>query len=135
LSSPRLLPLFLRVYGAIDLVALAAVVAPREQLAAMHAAMGLGTLPEGEIVVYLARAMSALCAMYGAVLIYLSLDVVRNANVIRFLAVAAIVHGTAMLVVDLREGMPWWWTAAEGPTFALAGATILVLARWELEDA
>lgn len=128
------MPIFLRVYGAIDLVAIAAVFAPREQLAATHAAMGLGALPEGELVVYLARAMSALCAMYGALLIYLSLDVVRNAGVLRFLAIAAIVHGSVMLAVDLREGMPWWWAAAEGPTFAVAGAIILLLAWWELDS-
>jgi hypothetical protein len=35
----------------------------------------------------------------------------------------------ALLGVDLAAGMPWWWTAAEGPGGVAFGAVLFVLAR------
>jgi hypothetical protein len=34
-----------------------------------------------------------------------------------------------LLGVDLAAGMPWWWSASEGPGGVVFGALLFVLAR------
>jgi hypothetical protein len=62
-------------------------------------------------------------------ILFVSCDVRRYGRLITFLAVAALVHGLILFGVDVAEGMPRWWTAAEGPCFAATGAVVL-LAQW-----
>ena len=102
---------------------------PRQWIAAGHAWAGLGDLPPGPIVGYLARSASALYALHGALIVVMSFDVTRYARLITFLAAAAVVHGGVMLAIDLTEGMPLWWTLFEGPAFAATGAVVLILQR------
>jgi len=47
-----------------------------------NAAIGLGELPGKPIVVYLVRGMSAMCALYGGLLLVLAGDVHRYRRVI-----------------------------------------------------
>ena len=42
---------------------------------------------------------------------------------------AALLGGVGLLALDLSLGMPWWWTAGEGPFVTLLGLVILVLQR------
>jgi hypothetical protein len=126
----RTLALVLRGLGGLDLLALAAVFLPRRWLEVAHAWAGLGELPDAPVVGYLIRSASALYALHGAMVLYLSFDVVRYWRLIRFLAVAALVHGVVMLGIDLAEGMPAWWRYAEGPCFAATGAVVLFLLWW-----
>jgi hypothetical protein len=126
-KGQRALALTLRCLGAVDLLALAAVVLPRPWMAAGHAVLGLGALPAEPIVGYLARSASALYGLHGAMILFLSFDVVRYARLITFLAVAALLHGAVMFGIDVAEGMPAWWTAVEGLSFATTGAVVLLL--------
>ncbi len=119
----------LRILGTIDLMALIAVLMPRTLMTEIHGLTGLGPFPEGAIVTYLARSASAMYALHGALIIWLSLDVKRYAPAIRFLAYAAVVHGGAILAIDVAEQMPFWWRIAEGPCFAGTGLIILWLQR------
>ena len=43
--------------------------------------------------------------------------------------VALALVGLILLGVDVGAGMPWWWSAFEGPLWAGLGALMLVLAR------
>lgn len=128
-AGQRLLVVVLRAFGVLDLCAAGAVVVPLRWMAAAHAWLGLGPLPPGPLVGYLARSASALYALHGALVLFLSFDVRRYGPVITFLAAAALVHGAVMLGIDLAEGMPGWWTAVEGIGFAATGAVVLV-AQW-----
>ncbi|MEX0728470.1 MAG: hypothetical protein WD065_19515 [Planctomycetaceae bacterium] len=119
----------LRVLGVIDLLALAAVFMSREQMATLHLWSGLGTFPEGAVVGYLARSASSMYALHGALILYLSTDVVRYFAVIRFLAYAALVHGGVIFTIDFIEPMPAWWRWAEGPCFAGTGLIVLCMQR------
>jgi hypothetical protein len=119
------LAVVLRVLGCVDLLALVAVVMPREWMAQGHAWAGLGELPPAPIVGYLARSASFLYALHGAAVVFISFDVARYRPLITFLAAAALVHGAVMLGIDLAEGMPLWWTAVEGPGFAATGVAVL----------
>ena len=59
----------------------------------------------------------------------MSFDLRRHRPVIRYLGLAIVLIGLTLFAVDLLEGMPWWWSAAEGPFNIAFGALILVLAR------
>ena len=115
--------------GAIDLLAIVAVVMPRRWIEIGHAGAGLGESPAAPIVGYFARSSSALYALHGAMIVLISFDVTRYWRLITFLAAAALVHGGVMLAIDLAEGMPRWWTLVEGPAFAATGAVVLALQR------
>lgn len=130
----RALALLLVALGLIDLSALAAVVMPREWMASMHEAAGLGSLPDAPIVGYLARSSSALYALHGALMLALATDVARFAPIIRLLAWGAIVHGLVIFGIDFAEQMPIWWRIAEGPCFSLTGVVTLVVQNASCED-
>ena len=116
----------LRGLGVLDLCALFAFVMPREWIAIGHSTTGLGDLPVGPLIGYLVRSASFLYAMHGLFMLYLSFDVPRYWSLIRFLACIKVLHGVIMLSIDLREGMPLWWTIAEGPGFAATGLIVLL---------
>jgi hypothetical protein len=78
---------------------------------------------------YLTRSVSALYALHGALLIFLSLDVRRYLPLVRFLGAASIVMGVLLLGLDLAVGMPVFWTVAEGPPVVALGLVILVSVR------
>lgn len=118
--------LLLRFLGGVDLLAFVAVVMPRAWMEAAHSLAGMGAFPDAPIAGYLARSASALYALHGMLLLYMSLDVARHWGLIRFFAIAALFHGLIMLSVDVREEMPVWWTVLEGPTFAVTGLAVIV---------
>jgi hypothetical protein len=77
---------------------------------------------------YLTRSLSAMYAMHGALVIYLSVDVVRYAPVARFAGAVAVVMGAALLGIDLYAGMPAFWTFGEGPFVMLFGGAMYAAA-------
>jgi hypothetical protein len=131
-SGQRSVVFVLRCFGCLDLLAVAAVVMPRRWMEWACVASGTGELPPDAVVGYLARSSSALYALHGALILFLSLDVVRYWRLIRFLALAALVHGVVMFGIDQVEGMPAWWRWTEGPAFAATGAVVL-LCQWRAE--
>jgi hypothetical protein len=125
----HVLVLILRILGTIDLLAVAAVFLPLEWMAKAHAWLGMGLLPEQPIISYLTRSASALYALHGALILFISTDVRRYAPLIKFLAVAALVHGVALYLIDSIAGMPGFWIALEGPTVAASGVIVLMIQR------
>jgi hypothetical protein len=126
-TSCRLLVVVLRVLGVIDLLSLGAVVMPVAWMQSVHAWAGLGQLPAEPIVGYLARSASVLYALYGVLLIYMSWDVLRYWRLIRLCAITATVQGLVIIGIDVAEGMPLWWTLAEGPSLAASGLLLLAI--------
>jgi hypothetical protein len=119
----------LRFLGCLDLLALGAVLMPQRWMEAVAVRAGLEGLPPAPVVGYLARSASALYALHGAMILYVSCDVARHWGLIRFLAAAALVHGAVVFGIGAAEGMPLWWRLAEGPSFAATGAVVLLLQR------
>ena len=128
-NPERLLVWLLRLFGASTLTALGAVFMPHDWMNLIHQRLGMGELPHLPIVGYLTRSISALYALHGALLIFLSLDVRRYLPLVRFLGAASVVMGVLLLGLDLAVGMPVFWTVAEGPPVVALGLVILVLAR------
>ena len=128
-TADRLLVLLLRMVGAMECLAIFPTVMPRSWMATIHQHIGLGPFPEGPIVEYLARAMSAFYAFHGGLLLLLSTDVRRFAPLLTYAAATVVGFGALALVVDLSLGMPWWWTLGEGPFLAAFGVVLLAL-QW-----
>jgi hypothetical protein len=126
-ARERALALLLRCLGLLDLCAVLVIVAPRGWIDGAHQAVGLGPFPVEPIALYLARSTSALYALHGALIVYLSFDVARQARLIRFLALAALVHGAVILAIDIPLDLPTWWKLVEGPAFSATGLAVLLM--------
>ena len=124
----KALMILLRIAGLISLSALAACVMPFVWMMDIHHFLGMGELPEGPIIGYLTRSLSAMYALHGAIVLFVSGDVRRYLPVVKCLAVLAIAFGAGMLWLDVTVGMPPAWTACEGPFFVVLGGVMLWLA-------
>jgi hypothetical protein len=129
IHQERLLKLFLRIIGTASLLAVAAVVMPYAWMNAVHEWLGMGELPSEPIVGYLARSTSAFYALLGGLLWVVSFDPQRHRLVLHYLGTAIILFGATLLVVDIVEGLPLYWSVIEGPLNAAFGVCILILSR------
>ena len=123
------LKLLLRVFGAATGLAIVAVFMPTVWMDACHRAILDKPLPDGPVVVYLARSLSGFYAIFGGLLILTSVDVRRYAAVINYLAAVCIVASVAVTALDAMLALPWWWTALEAPPLLPAGLLMIVLLR------
>jgi hypothetical protein len=130
----RTLAIVLRIMGAIDSLAVLAIFLPQEWMATAHAWLGMGKLPEQPIIGYLTRSASALYALHGAMILFVSTDVERYTPLIKFLAVAALIHGIVLFLIDVEVGMPGFWRLIEGPGIAAMGTIVLTMLPPEQEE-
>jgi hypothetical protein len=128
-KSDRALVILLRFVGVSALFALVAVFMPSSWMAATHRWLGLGEMPTGPVVEYLARSLSAFYALMGALCLVLTTNLGRSRPLVRFLGAAFALMSVVLLGVDLAAGMPCWWSASEGPGGVVFGALLFVLAR------
>jgi hypothetical protein len=99
-------------------------------MAATHRWLGLGEeMPSGPVVEYLARSLSAFYALFSAICLLLASDLERYRPLVRFLGVLFALFGLVAFGIDLAAGMPWWWTAFEGPPGVPVGALLFFLVR------
>jgi hypothetical protein len=118
--------LLLRIIGSVALLALVAVVMPYSWMNAVHQWLGMGELPSEPVVGYLARSTSAFYAFLGGLFWVVSFDLHRHRMVLCYLGVVIVIFGAVLLVVDLLEGMPLWWSLGEGPINIVFGIVILM---------
>jgi hypothetical protein len=128
-QSDKVLAFLLRFVGVGALFALIAVFMPLSWMATTHRWLGLGDMPTGPVVEYLARSLSAFYAVMGALCLVVASDLERYRPLVRFLGVAFALMSVVLLGVDLTAGMPWWWTASEGPGGVVFGALLFLLAH------
>jgi hypothetical protein len=126
----RWLRLLLRGTAVVMGSALIPAVMPLAWMDAVHQKLGMGPLPQGPVVEYLARTLSAFYAFHGGLLWIFAGDVRRYARPIGFSFGAGCVFGAALTVLDARIGLPAHWAMAEGPfVLLLSGAALLLLVR------
>jgi hypothetical protein len=129
-KSDKVLVILLRyLLGIPGLFALVGVFMPLSWMAAAHRWLGLGEMPTAPTVEYLARSVSAIDALLGALCLVMASDPERYRPLVRFFGVALALLGIVFTGVDGVAGMPWWWTAFEGPPGVPIGALLFVLAR------
>ena len=115
--------------GAMTLLALPAVFMPTAWMDGFHRNLGLGPLPQGPIVEYLARSVSALYAAFGSLTLLIAWDLRRFGPVVTWWGATAIVFGCILYWVDTIAPMPAHWKWGEAPYLVLTGAVVLVLQR------
>jgi hypothetical protein len=126
----KALVVLMRAAGVMLLIAVIPAVMPFAWMKDIHRLLGMGELPEGPIMGYLTRSLSAMYAMHGALVFFISLDVRRYRPVVKCLAVLGIIFGLGMLVLDFVVGMPFQWTMHEGPFIVIMGFVMLWLAGY-----
>ncbi len=127
MSAERLLRWLLWVNAGILLLALPCALLPFAWMDAVHReALGLGPLPDIPITKYMARSLSLVYALHGAVILVILSDWQRYRPAVPIISSLHVGFGCAMLAVDVDAGLSWWWAAGEGP--GLAGYALVVLA-------
>ena len=134
-SADRLLQWLLRFVGGIELCAIPFILVPMSWMAEVHASLlGLGPMPQAPIVEYMARTLSLLYAVHGAVVFRVSFDLVRFRPFVGFLGALHIAVGLCIIGIDLAAGLPWWWVLGEGPGIAVGGVLVLLLNRMAINE-
>lgn len=127
MSAERRLKLLLRVLGGVTVTAIVPALMPLSWMDAVHRRLGMGPLPPGPIVEYLARSLSALYAVLGGLVLLISAAPRRHAVIVTYVGVVCVLAGPAAVVLGIAAGLPAWWTAAEGPVLLPVGVAILLL--------
>lgn len=124
----------LRFDGLVLCCAVFAIALSDARMSEMHQGMGMGPLPEGALVSYLTRTVSGLYFLRGALVLLCSTDVLRYLPIVKLLGWGNLAFGVFVLVLDLRLGMPAFWTWMEGPSVIAIGAVLLALAAQVQRD-
>ena len=127
-KADKALVILLRFVGVPALFALVPVFMPISWMTAIHRWLGMGEMPTAPVVEYLARSLSAFYALVGALCLVVASDLDRYRPLVRFLGAAFALMSLVLLGVDLAAGMPWWWSAIEGPPCFVIGAVLWFLA-------
>src|SRR6266852_3800840 len=127
-KADKALVILLRFLGVTMLFALVAVFMPVSWMDATHRWLGLGKIPIAPVVEYLARSLSAFYAVFGALHLLAASDLERYRPLVRFLGMTSALMGVVLLGIDLAAGMPWWWSAFEGPPTVALGVLMFFLA-------
>jgi len=126
-TTDRFLRGYLIVTGLVLLTAAPCAFLPYSWMNAIHEGLGLGTLPDGPMTMYLARSASALYASIGPLYLYLAHEPRIYTGLLRLIGVVKIVLGAVLLGIDLSERLPWFWIGWEGPFVMAWGVGLLVL--------
>jgi hypothetical protein len=135
ISNDVVVKWLLRIIGGAELFAIPFLLFPFSWMNEVHERLlGLGPLLHAPIVEYMARSLTALYAIHGALVFRLSFDVPRFRPVIQFLGGLHVTLGLLVLAGDIAAGLPWWWIVGEGPGIAAAGLAVLVFAQQPKSD-
>lgn len=130
IQNPKfLLRALLLVTGLVCLCALGGLFMPIETMRHIHQMLGLGELPEGPVVQYLARSASGLYAFLGGLMVVLSWNVRAHRGIVRYTGWAWLFFGILLGWIDWTSNLPLWWTVGEAIPTVILGLLILILER------
>ncbi len=129
MNPARQLAYFLRCVGTVAGSALFFAVLPMHAMDSIHRLLGMGPLPVGPIVEYLARSTSFAYALLGALLWTLSFDIERYRALIHGIGYAFLALSLFLLGTDIHAPLPRFWQITEGPITAALGLTLIMLTR------
>ena len=130
MTAKRLLLLLLRINAGVLLLAAPCALLPFAWMDSVHReALGLGSLADAPITRYMARSLSLVYAMHGAVVLFVTLNWQRMRFAVPYLAALHIVQGCAIFAIGLDAGLPWWWVAVEGPSVVAFALVVLAVYR------
>ena len=125
-----LLAMALRIIGMTLLLATATIFLPVDWMEQTHQFLQVGPeFPREPITVYLARSTSALYAIHGAIVFYISFDVLRYCSIAKLIGWLNVALGLTILGVDVLAPMPLYWTLLEGIPVVGGGVLLIILAQ------
>ena len=104
---------------------------PESWIAAFHASLGLGHLPDSVFLRYITRGATLCQGVIGAALWIIASDVVRYRPLVIVTAIALIIAAPSFYVIDTASGMPLAARIWDCAACFLAGATLLGLCFWQ----
>ncbi len=120
----------LRVSGAGMMFSLIFVFCPFSWMVRINAWLGMGPeLLYTHVTSYLIRTLSGMYTIIGGLFVFVSYDLARYRDLIRFLGTIAIAAGIGITILDAILRLPLMWTALEGPMTIALGAIILYISR------
>lgn len=125
----KLLAWLLRLIGLLEVFAFIAVVMPRSWMEISHAWLGLGEMPVSAVLMFMIRQASYNYGMHGVFLWILASDLRRFRLLVLLNGFSFLLAGPIFFIIDYTSGMPWWWSAMDGPSLFLMGAAMLWLSR------
>lgn len=128
-AAEKLLSWMLMIIGCGLMVAFLFVLLSGKQMAAIHAWLGMGEMPNTPITFYLARSTSLLYGVHGFLMFVCGKDIKKYIDLVPIFGWLHVMLGLVMLGIDWSSGMPWWWTTFEGVPIAMTGGFIVWLAR------
>jgi len=123
------LQLFLRAFSVVPMTAAFAAMLPVGTMDEVHQYIGLGNLPKGPIVEYLARSTSMFYAFHGALLWYIASDLRRYRDLFWFYLWLSMLFAAGLFLTDISAGVPRAWAMAEGPAVAVFVGVVMWLFR------
>jgi hypothetical protein len=130
MTAERLLLILLRINAGVLLLAAPCALLPFAWMDALHRdALGLGPLQDIPITKYMARSLSLVYAMHGAVVLFVTLNWEKLRFTVPYLAALHIVQGCSIFAIGLDAGLPWWWVAVEGPSVVAFAVVVLAVYR------
>lgn len=114
-SAEKFLTVLFRLNAVLLTSAVFAIFLPNAWMQTVHGWLGMGELPQQPITEYLARSCSMLYALHGTILLVVSMNLRKYWDLVPVLIALHLALGITVLVIDLKAGMPWYWTAGEGP--------------------
>ena len=129
MNHQRLLSWILRLAGAVELLAFIAVILPRSFMETAHAALGLGVMPQGPVLIFMIRQASYCYGMHAVSLFVIASDVERFRPFVILNGISFLVAAPVFFLIDFTAGMPLWWTLGDSISCLFFGASLLLLAR------
>ena len=127
MDRKRLQKLLLRLAGAVEILAFISVVMPRSWMESSHEWLGMGTMPDGPLVMFMIRQASYAYGMHGISLWVIASDVVRFRPLVIFNGIAFLLAAPVFFLIDYTSGVPFWWTIGDTLGCAIFGGGLLWL--------
>ena len=131
-TAEKLLTILLRLHALILCAAFFFIFLPNGWMQSAHQALGLGEMPEGSIVEYLARSTSMLYAAHGIIMLVIVWNPRRYWDLIPVILLVHLFLGAILLWVDIKADMPGYWKILEGPAIFLYAVVLILL--WKKAD-
>lgn len=130
MTADRFLWLLMRLDAIVVLCAVPCAMLPFAWMDAVHRDwLGLGPLHDSPLTRYMARSLSLVYAMHGAIVFAITVRWARYRSLVPLLAWLHVALGCGILATDLEAGLPWWWAGFEGPGLVAFGFVKLFLYR------
>jgi hypothetical protein len=129
MDQQKVLSWLLRVAGACEVLAFAAVIMPQSWMESTHAWLGMGKMVTGPVTIYMIRQASYTYGLHGIFLWILASDVQRYRPLVIFTGISFLLAGLVFFLIDYTSGLPLWWSISDALAVATFGASVLWLTR------